>query len=219
MSVLYPQTAGRPSMPSQRRGLPPGFRPTGLDLDAALDVERWRQIGLYAATMTRATQWWLGDWLFFGETHFAHSEQTAYEEAVAATGLDYQTLANYKSVAGTFHFSRRRETLSFGHHEAVAGIDDPADQELWLQRAEDDNLGVHALRQLISEWRSTGREPAPGTTLVPFTLRTDEERVSRWRAAAAAAGVTDARGEPDLRTWVMRGLDVLAEQILGEAAA
>src|SRR5438094_731747 len=94
----------------------------GLRFTDAVTFEEWEALGPRLAHITKATPWWLGDWLFRGETKFRRVDRGRYETAIAATGLDYQTLANYKSVAGRFPLSRRREKLSFAHHEVVAGI-------------------------------------------------------------------------------------------------
>ena len=39
--------------------------------------------------------------------------------------LDYQTLRNYAWVARRFAMSRRRDTLSFGHHAEVPALPEP----------------------------------------------------------------------------------------------
>jgi hypothetical protein len=54
-----------------------------------------------------------------------------YKEAVAATGLDYQTLRNYAVVARRFELSRRPDNLPFQYHAEVGSLSD-YEQDHWL---------------------------------------------------------------------------------------
>lgn len=181
--------------------------PVSLTLADELPIDEWRQIGVELAHLARRTPWWLGDWLFYGETKYG-SSTPAYDEAVAATGLDRDTLMNYKSVAGKFSVSRRRENLTLSHHAEVLRCKTLDEQEYWLATAEREAWSQKTLREQLATGRSVAA--SEGTTLVPFSFRTDEDRVERWRAAAAAAGLKDAKGEPDLRTWALNVLDQAA---------
>ena len=92
----------------------------------------------------RATPWLIGDCLVAGEAAFGQE----YSQALPDDRLAVQTLANYKTVAGKIAASRRREGLSFGHHDAVAGLE-PAEQDRWLDRAEAEKLSRASLRQAM----------------------------------------------------------------------
>jgi hypothetical protein len=48
-------------------------------------------------------------------------------------------------VASRFEISRRRENLSWSHHEAIASLD-PEEQERWLDHANQGRLSVADLR-------------------------------------------------------------------------
>src|SRR3954447_1471315 len=91
------QTLARP-----RAALPTA---TGLSFDALLPFRAWSAIGARIARHSSATTWWLGDWLIYGQAKYGRH----YKEAIAATGLDYQTLRNYAMVARRFEMSRRRD--------------------------------------------------------------------------------------------------------------
>jgi len=80
--------------------------------------------------MVANAEMWLGDLLNYGEA--AYGEK--YSQAIDATGLSYSTLANVASVAKRVPISRRREDLTFGHHEAVAKLE-PQQQVDWLEHA------------------------------------------------------------------------------------
>jgi hypothetical protein len=53
-----------------------------------------------------------------------------------------------KNVARSVHFSRRRENLSFSHHQEVASLT-PIEQTEWLDKAEDECLTAPQLRSQI----------------------------------------------------------------------
>ena len=74
------------------------YTPVGLRLPAGLSFERWHALGRRIGTVTNASSWWLGDWAFYGEGSYGEK----YKQAIAVTGLDYQTLRNYAWVAGRF---------------------------------------------------------------------------------------------------------------------
>ena len=94
------------------------YTPVGLRLPASLSFERWQALGRRIGSITNASSWWLGDWALYGEGSYGEK----YKQAIAVTGLDYQTLRNYAWVAGRFDLSRRRDKLSFGHHAELAAL-------------------------------------------------------------------------------------------------
>jgi hypothetical protein len=126
-----------------------------------------------------------------------------YNEALATTRLEYQTLRNYAWVARRFAAHRRRAGLSFQHHAEVASLPEPQ-QELWLQRAETMGWSRNDLRRHLALRRSMSRRTTGDTaTRVPVTT----SRGLRRRDAAEAAD----RG---LFGWMTDALDAAAEQLL-----
>ena len=106
-----------------------------------LEVGDWVRQGHWLGVLTRASGWWLGDWLRYGNSRYGER----YRSAAAITGYDVQTLMNQAYVASRFEVSRRREKLSFSHHAELAAL--PAEaQARWLSRAERAGLSVRALR-------------------------------------------------------------------------
>jgi hypothetical protein len=103
----------------------------GLVLDDRLPYAKWQAIGERLTAQAKATSWWLGDWLAFGEDHYG----ARYADAIERTGLEYKTLRNYAVVARRFGVSRRRDTLSFQHHAELCAMVD-SDQDRWLDVAE-----------------------------------------------------------------------------------
>ena len=64
-------------------------------------------------------QWAIGDWLVDGKRHYGDG---LYNKAAGILGVDEKTLRNYKSQAGTYRLSRRRDKLSWRHHSEVASL-------------------------------------------------------------------------------------------------
>lgn len=148
--------------------LPGAVSSTGLELPHDLSYDDWAQVGVTLGALGKAYQWWIGDWLQFGEA--AYGER--YSQAMDATGLEYSTVANVASVAGKIEPSRRREKLSFGHHEAVARCE-PAEQDAWLDAAEENEWTRAELRRQMKEPRETPPILCPhcGKQLDPADLR------------------------------------------------
>lgn len=117
----------------QKNGLIPIGKPT---------FEDWQTCGAFIHEAERSVQFWIGDWLNYGEKAWG----TRYEEALQKTGLDYRTLRNYKWVASSIPLSLRRDTLSFHHHKEVANLP-PEQQEYLLTKATQERWPLLKLKQ------------------------------------------------------------------------
>lgn len=106
-----------------------------------MSVAEWMHAGQRLGAMARCGQWGLGDWIRYGEARFGER----YSRPAKITGYDVQSLMNMVYVASRFDISRRREDLSWSHHEAVASLE-PHIQDYWLDRAIEDKLSVADLR-------------------------------------------------------------------------
>jgi DNA methylase len=115
-----------------------GLRPIG-----SPSFEDWLACGQFIRNAEQSVQFWIGDWLLYGEHAYG---KTDYERAVAQTGLSYQTLRIYKSVALAFPLSLRRNNVSFHHHKEIAGLS-PATQAQLLQQAEEGDWPLFKLKQ------------------------------------------------------------------------
>jgi hypothetical protein len=108
---------------------------------AELDLAEWSAVGRRFGEIGRCSQWWLGDWILYGNARFGER----YSRAVKLTGYDAQSLMNMVYVASRFDVYRRRENLSWSHHASLASLDHDR-QEHWLSRAESERLSVADLR-------------------------------------------------------------------------
>jgi hypothetical protein len=113
-----------------------------------LDRGEWVTAGRRLGAMGRCGQWGIGDWIQYGNTRFGER----YTRAAHITGYDVQTLMNMVYVASRFDISRRRENLSWSHHEALAALGS-LEQDRWLDRAAAEGLSVADLRTELRSWR------------------------------------------------------------------
>jgi hypothetical protein len=164
--------------------------PTGLAFDRLLPFEVWRGLGTRIARHSTATAWWLGDWLIYGQDKYGRR----YKDAIAATGLDYQTLRNYAMVARRFAVSRRRDALSFHHHAELCALTD-ADQDRWLDTALAQGWTRNELRRRLRSQRQLAAAPSR-----VLRVEISGEREQRWRQAAQDSGCS-------LEQWITSVLD------------
>ena len=120
---------------------------TGLIVDGDPTYEEWEDCGEFLKQAEKAVQFWIGDWLNYGERKWGEM----YAQAVEETGYDEGTLRNYKYVAGAIDLSLRNDKLSFQHHIAVAPLP-PEQQKNLLEKAADEGMSYRELRQEI--WRA-----------------------------------------------------------------
>src|SRR5713226_6333382 len=92
-----------------KNGLTPVGNPT---------FDEWQACGAFLQEAEQSVQFWIGDWLNYGQKTWGKK----YEEALTKTGLDYQTLRDYKWVAKAVPLSLRKDKLSFHHHKHVADL-------------------------------------------------------------------------------------------------
>jgi hypothetical protein len=118
------------------------FTPTSLTLPEHLPYDHWSRIGRQLQLADLAVQWWIGDWLIYGEGHY----EDRYAQAIEETGRAKKTLQNYAYVAKAIPDSRRRESVDFSTHAEVASLE-PEQQERILARAAKEKLTKNTVRR------------------------------------------------------------------------
>ncbi len=116
--------------------------------------EEWLSAGTFINNADKSIHFWIGDWLNYGEAKWGEM----YEQAIEATGFDYQTLRDDKYVASRVELSRRRDKLSFGHHREVAPYT-PQEQDILLERAETLGLSIKQFRKQKDSLLPKGVKP------------------------------------------------------------
>jgi hypothetical protein len=100
--------------------LPGAGKLTGvsMELPASTTQAQWQKLGIALARLDDAKQWWIGDW--WAHAEHKYGERKAIVENKDWQGPAYGTCANAATVCRAFEPSRRREVLSFSHHEYLA---------------------------------------------------------------------------------------------------
>jgi hypothetical protein len=145
--------------------------------DRELTFEEWEQAGKTLQQIGRAWQWWVGDWINYGEARYGEK----YAQAIDLTGLGYEAVANAAWVAGAVEPSTRVETLSWTHHRHVAHLD-PLAQREWLGRAAEQSLSTRELRTAIAQDRVLDERVAEGryrTIVVDHSPSRDQIDIGR----------------------------------------
>jgi hypothetical protein len=186
---------------------------SGLVFSEKIGLQEWEVIGQRLMSVADSAAWWIADWLVYGESTFLDR----YQEAVKRTSLSYQTLRNYTWIARRFDLSRRRDSLSFGHHGEVAALD-PPEQDYWLRKAEEFSWSCSRLRNEVrhslrgrqseeplehadlapsNDWgRSGGTATAPDLDDVPepsgasLNLEFTPDQFAQFRSAASKEGLS-----------------------------
>ena len=143
------------AMPAGKRHA--ALTPVAWVVNVEMDLAEWVSAGRNLGTMGRCGKWWIGDWIRYGNTKFGER----YVRAAAITGYDTQSLMNMVWVASRFEISRRREILSWSHHESVASLERD-EQERWLDQASEKRLSVADLRLELRVARKLLRAQEPG---------------------------------------------------------
>jgi N6-adenosine-specific RNA methylase IME4 len=130
--------------------------PTGLEVKGSPSFEDWEKAGAYLQFAAGAVQWWVGDWLNYGEQKYGET----YTQAIELTGMDYDTLKRTKWVASEFELCRRRHNLTFAHHQEVASLP-PAVADTLLTRAESEGLSTRDIRQLARQAKNADALDVP----------------------------------------------------------
>lgn len=134
------------------------FSPVGLVLPGRLSFDHWARIGRQLQLAELAVQWWIGDWLNYGETRYGDK----YTQAVEEFGRKKQTLMNYAYVARRIEISRRREIVDFSTHVEVASLE-PEDQEKVLAKAAKEHSSRNTVRREAEKIKRASK-PKPKET-------------------------------------------------------
>jgi hypothetical protein len=119
----------------------------GLSISGDVTYEEWENIGYELARVGKGWQWWVGDWINFGESKYGE----VYKSAVDATGLKQKSCRNIASVCMEFELSRRRDNLSFKHHAEVQGLEPHEQDELLDEASTGKGLSCAEVRQRVRD--------------------------------------------------------------------
>lgn len=130
-----------------------------LDLPSDIPFEDWRVLGEKLSAMSKGVNWWVGDWWRSGHRY----GERAKAAAEGIFGCEFAALMNIASVCRKFETSRRREVLTFSHHQEVASLSAEVADAL-LDQAEAECLSTRALRARCNQLKvAVGERPSSET--------------------------------------------------------
>ncbi len=106
-----------------------------------LDQGEWLATGRRLGAIGRCSQWWIGDWIRYGNSRWGEK----YVEAARVTGYDVASLRNMAWVAAQFDLSLRSDKLTWSHHVLLAPLEED-EQRHWIGRGIEARLSVADLR-------------------------------------------------------------------------
>lgn len=121
----------------------------GLSAIGEPTFKQWEEVGEFIRKAEGAVHFWIGDWLNYGEKKYGEM----YTQALDETKYKYQTLVNDVWVASKVEFSRRRENLSYKHHQEVASLE-PDEQVKLLDIAEKNDIKSKEFRKVVRDFKS-----------------------------------------------------------------
>lgn len=111
-----------------------------------MTIEDWETVGLRLGELNKRMQWWIGDWLNFGEAQYGEK----YSQAMDATELDYGSLRNIASVARKFPPKYRNPNVTFSHHAVLTTLE-LDDAKNVLKKIEEHGLTVKETREILKK--------------------------------------------------------------------
>ena len=120
------------------------FTTNGIVIAGDPSYDEWHDTVLWVQKVGKHSPFWRADLLLYGEAKYGEK----YTQAVEATGKQAGTLMTEVWVAKAVPVERRREELTFAHHQEVAALD-ADEQTQWLDTAVTEDLSAKELRQQI----------------------------------------------------------------------
>lgn len=145
----YLPTPHAPDLPA----LPMGPYGTALELSLPEDLEwnEWIEVGKRINIIARASLWWLGDYLRFGERKFGQE----FAQIVDELGYAVQTAKNAMAVCGAIPPEDRHPEMSYSHHAEVAFLQRD-ERRRWLELAAQKGWSVSEMRHEIQVAKMAG---------------------------------------------------------------
>lgn len=178
----------------------PGYKitPTGLVSVGKPTQAQWEEVGNVIETVSRASQWIIGDWYLYGNER---KWGELYADCEERFGIKNATAKNAAYVAREYQLSFRNDILTFQHHFAAVGVAEP-DRTALLNQAVKEGWTV---KQLTAEIK-TSKPPKKQRKPVMNKTETDD------RAKRDAAKILTSFDEmltkvADGKTYTVQELD------------
>jgi len=160
---------------------------TGVLITQEPTYDEWNAAAAWAQNVEKASPFWIGDLLQWGEAKFGEK----YSQALAATGCTIGHLMNIACVAKQIPPERRHPDLTFTHHQEVLGLPEVQQTEM-LDKAEVENWSVKELRHQIKVAKAveSGQTLELGVWVLCDNLEDQQQVFEQFTAAGRAAKKT-----------------------------
>jgi len=116
---------------------------TNLTFKRDVSKDEWMDVFKALKQVEGCVQFWIGDCLAYRQQKWG-----MYDDIAEETGMEENTLRQYKQVSEQVKSDTRVSDLSWTHHREVASLP-PEKQELFLNKAVEEKLSVRELREEI----------------------------------------------------------------------
>jgi N6-adenosine-specific RNA methylase IME4 len=126
------------------------FEKNKLTINEDITIDEWKILGQSLKQVEGSVQFWIGDWARFGDKKGflgKYTDSKVYDELEDITGLERNTIQQYKSIAEKTSCTRVQD-LDYAHHREVAKLPEVKQIE-FLNLASENNLSVRELREEI----------------------------------------------------------------------
>lgn len=136
------------------------LRPTGLEPVGEPTFEQWDGLGEFLRYLHTGTQFWIGDWMNYGEGAFAER----YSQCIQKTGYELHTLQTYAWISRQVPKENRTPEVPFGHYANGIAALEPREQKKWIKKVVKENL---TQAELKTELRLARRRKVRAETPIP----------------------------------------------------
>ena len=128
------------------------LKPNGLEIKENTPIDEWIKCGEALRKISGASQWWIGDWINFGERKYGEM----YSQALEKTDYELHSLQNMAYTAKNIESSLRREDVPFSYYKQLASVED---KEKILKKIEKGDINSdRELRQEIKKLNTPKRK-------------------------------------------------------------
>lgn len=150
------------------------FKQMELSITGVHKIEDWLEVGKLLTGMESSLNWWIGDWLVFGE--HTYGQKYSQAESVTKHRQDYLKACNF--VSSKVPAENRIQGLSWSHHREVAALS-VSEQKRWLTKALDNEWTVSELRINMRKTMAEYSEESE-TSTKSFNLVSWSQEGLRW---------------------------------------
>jgi hypothetical protein len=174
---------GGPSGPVTPEGVV--FNPNSLILPDGLSFDQWKDVGSQLRSCQRALNWWIGDWLAYGQLtykdyiHGHQLERGILRYASELLGVEEGCLANWKWISSAVSLSSRKDRLTWSAAREIVCVAPKHHYEMWIKRATEDGLSKRELRQTLRLFYAE-EQPDPVDKAESFFLQEVRSHVMRF---------------------------------------